>query len=57
MVGEKSVRSRDNKQMMDELQDNMDMLVKCDEREIQLPKFVAESGDGLLPPSIVDSVD
>ena len=51
LVGEKSIRRRNENRMINEIQDLMTMLKKCDDKKIDLPKFVADSYNGLPPSS------
>ena len=49
-VGEKIRRKRGENRIIQEIQDILDMLKKCDDDKIMLPKFVVDRYDG-LPPS------
>ena len=51
LVGEKPKRRRHENRMLNEMQDILDMLKKCDDLDTVLPKFVADSYCGLPPSS------
>ena len=43
LTGEKSIRRRNENRMLNEMQDLMNLLKRCDDRGIVLPKFVVDS--------------
>lgn len=51
LIGEKSKRRRHENRMLNEMKDIMDMLTRCDDTDVKLPKFVVDSYDGLPPSS------
>ena len=51
LVGEKSIRRRNENRMVNEMQDLMGLLKKCDDKRMDLPKFVVDSYDKLPPSS------
>ena len=56
LVGEKPIRRRNENRKTNELQDVMAILKRCDEKRMDLPKFVADSYDSLPPSSGFDVV-
>lgn len=56
LVGEKSVRRRNENRMVNEVRDLLVMLQKCDDKGMDLPKFVAESYDSLPPASGYENI-
>ena len=55
-VGEKPKRRRHENRMINEMQDLIDILKKCGESGISLPKYVADSYDSLPPTSGFDVI-
>ena len=51
IVGEKSIRRRNENRVLNELQDIINLLKKCDDKGMALPPFVADSYDSLPPSS------
>ena len=51
LLGEKGKRRRNENKLLNEMKDIMDMLSKCDDNDISLPKFIVDSFDGLPPTS------
>ena len=51
IVGEKGKRRRNENRLMHELDDILSLLNKCDDGDIRLPKFVADSYNALPPSS------
>ena len=51
VVGEKGKRRRNENRLLHELQDILSMLEKCDDGDVLLPKFVADSYNALPPSS------
>ena len=56
LVGEKPKRRRHENRMLNEMQDLIDMLKKCEESGICIPKYVADSYDSLPPTSGFDVI-
>ena len=51
LIGLKGKRRRNENRLVNEMKDIMDMLIHCDDNSIRLPKFVADSYNGLPPTS------
>ena len=51
LIGEKSKRRRNENRIMHEAKDILDILRKCDDNKLKLPKFVVDTYDGLPPTS------
>ena len=51
LLGQKSVRRRNQDRLMQEIRDILDFLIRCDDEGISLPSFVADSYRGLPPSS------
>lgn len=49
LAGERPIRRRQPNRMLNEMNDIMDMLKNCDDVNIELPKYVADSFDSLPP--------
>ena len=56
IVGEKSKQRRNENRLMNELQDVLDLLKKCEEEAIDLPSFVVDSCNSMPPSSGFDVV-
>ena len=55
-VGEKPKRRRHENKMLNEMHDLLDILKRCEESDIPLPKYVADSYDSLPPTSGFDVI-
>ena len=51
LLVKKSIRRRNEKRLVNEMHDIMDMLSKCDDEELSLPMFVVSTHDALPPSS------
>ena len=51
LLGEKPKRRRNENRLVNEMKDIVDMLTRCDDNNIKLPRFVADYFDGLPPTS------
>ena len=51
LIGQKPIRRRNENRIVNELRDIVDILKKCDETAVVLPKFVVDTFDGLPPSS------
>ena len=49
IIGERPKRRRNENRLMHEVRDILDILKRCDDDNIKLPKFVVDSYDGLPP--------
>lgn len=49
LVDERNIRRRNEDRLVNEMRDIMDIITRCDDKDIILPKFVADSYDGLPP--------
>ena len=54
--GERSIRRRNENRIMHELQDILELFKKCDENDIKIPKFVADTYNGMPPSAGFDVV-
>ena len=51
IINKTPTRRRNENRLLNEMKDIIDMFTKCDDDDINLPKFVADSFDGLPPTS------
>ena len=51
LIGVKPIRRRNENRVINEMKDIMEMLMKCDDEGVTLPKFVVDRFDGLPPTS------
>ena len=54
LIGEKSKRRRNENRIINEMRDIVELFKKCDETNVELPKFVVDTFDGLPPSSGFD---
>ena len=56
IAGERSIRRRNENRKFNELQDILDLFKKCDDNDMKIPKFVADTYNGMPPSSGFDVV-